>query len=103
MSFSFSLRELCVATRCTLQSIAMQHVGDGGDTATGCVAAIAGTSSPTAANQVIMAMRGLYDHIPPGHVVPLSGAIEGLEVDGECGDQCRLVAELLDSMIEHEA
>lgn len=101
-----SLEGLCVATRFTLNAIVATHPKEGShlNPAMGAVyLARADYYGPREANQVILALRGLMDHVPEDHEIPLYEALAGLVVDGVCGPQCDLAAKLLDSIIEHEA
>ncbi|MAF80427.1 hypothetical protein CL628_00255 [bacterium] len=98
-----SLEGLCKATRASLGAFAVQLGTCGDGFAVMAIEIISESADRTVANQAIMALRALIDHVPDDHVVPLYSALSELEVDSICGDQCLVVARLLDQMIEHEA
>ncbi len=98
-----SLEGLCKATRATLCAIAVQLGKCSDGSAFMAVELIGEPDNPAVANQAIMALRSLIDHVPEGHTVPLYSALSQLVVDSICGKQCLVVAELLDQLIAHEA
>ena len=103
---SENLYWLCVATRATLSAIVHQRCNGQWKTETPAQKSIEEIAKfhtlTLVADQAIMAMKGLYDHVPPDHVIPLSEVLGRLEPDGVCGDTCKRAGELIDNMIDHE-
>lgn len=107
-----SLLELCEATRATLRAVAIHVVAVRGmdvsvetvvegsaQIATGLIrdAAIA-----QADLQVVLALKGLVDHVDPGHEIPLAGGLT--HVEPGCDFSAYMAAAgLVDQVIHYES
>ena len=67
-----------------------------------CVWGLRPCASPMLAQQVILALQGLGQHVGP-HEIPLQLALNDLEPNGVLDDQCLSIADLIDQMIAHES